>query len=135
MSLFNSHIRYAIMVAFTLPLLYDIYKDSRGLRIGLILMGIWFLFYTFSSQVLTGILSIVAIGIALVIYPLLNNKKYIPFLFLICSGLVTCLLIYVGLKSNVRYDMPPKVNIPSVMLAWEKNPTFLMMEKTKEVKT
>ena len=120
MSLFNSHIRYAIMIAFTLPLLYDLYKDSKGLRFILILMGIWFLFYTFSSQVLTGILSIVAIVIALVVYPLLKNKKYIPFLFLICSGLVTCSFIYVGLKSNVRYDKPPKVNIPSVMLAWEK---------------
>ena len=104
MSLFNSHIRYAVMVAFTLPLLYDLYLDSKKIRFFLFFMGIWFLFYTFSSQVLTGVISIAAIGVALILYPLLRHKKYMSFMLFISSGLIICSLIYVGLKQPYRLN-------------------------------
>ena len=120
MSLFNSHIRYAVMVAFTLPLLYDLYLDSKKIRFFLFFMGIWFLFYTFSSQVLTGVISIAAIGVALILYPLLRHKKYMSFMLVISSGLIICSLIYVGLKSNISYEKPPKVDVESVAKAWQK---------------
>lgn len=120
MSLFNSHIRYAIMIVFAIPLLYDLSLDNKRLRILLLLIALWFLFYTFSSQVLTGIICLAAIVLALIIYPLLLHKKYFSLTFLLVSGILLCSLVYIGLKSNVTNQRLPTVNADGVEEAWEQ---------------
>ena len=124
MSLFNSHIRYAIMIAFAIPLLYDLYKDSKSIRIALFVLGIWFLFYTFASQVLTGVISICAILIALVVYPMLVHKKYISFLFLVLSAILTFTFVCIGLRSSISNKGLPTVDLLDVKIAWEQRSNF-----------
>ena len=120
MSLFNSHIRYAIMVVFAIPLLYDLSLDNKRLRFVFLLVALWFLFYTFSSQVLTGIICFVAMILAVIIYPLLLNRKYLSLSFLLLSAIFICSLVYIGFKSNVTSEGLPTVNVEGVQEAWEK---------------
>ena len=68
LSLFNSHIRYAIMIALAIPLLYQCYTASKKRKVLFAFLVIWFLFYTYVSQVLTGVISLCAILLAYLIY-------------------------------------------------------------------
>ena len=120
MSLFNSHIRYAIMVVFSIPLLYDLSLDNKRLRLFFLFISLWLVFYTFSSQVLTGIICFVAMILAVIIYPLLSHRKYLSLTFLLASGILVCSLVYFGLKSNVTSESLPVVNVTGVEEAWEK---------------
>ena len=124
MSLFNSHIRYAIMIVFAIPLLYDLSLDNKRLRILFLLIGLWFLFYTFSSQVLTGIICFAAMILAVIIYPLLLHRKYLSFMFLLASGCLICSLVYIGVKSNVTSEGLPAVNVSGVRESWENRSDF-----------
>tara|TARA_B100001287_G_scaffold276773_1_gene289349 strand:- start:3579 stop:4931 length:1353 start_codon:yes stop_codon:yes gene_type:complete len=120
MSLFNSHIRYAIMVVFAIPLLYDLSLDNKRLRTIFVLVALWFLFYTISSQVLTGLISFAAMILAIIIYPLLIQRKYISLTFFLLSGIFSCSLIYIGLKSNMTSEGMPSVNVEGIKEAWEQ---------------
>ena len=97
MSLFNSHIRYAIMVVFAIPLLYDLSLDNKRLRLVFLLIALWFLFYTVSSQVLTGVICFAAMILAAIIYPLLLHRKYLSLTFFLLSGIFICSLVFFGL--------------------------------------
>jgi len=119
MSLFNSHIRFAIMIAFGLPLLYDLSRDNKKTRYLFIIPAIWFLYYTFVSQVLTGVVCLGAIFMTLLIFPLWLNKKYISLLFLSFSGIIICSLIFIGLKSTIVNEALPSVDNESVKSAWQ----------------
>ena len=68
LSLFNSHIRYAIMIALAIPLLYQFNTASKKRKVLFAFLVIWFLFYTYVSQVLTGVISLCAILLAYLIY-------------------------------------------------------------------
>ena len=68
MSIFNSHIRYAIMIAMGIPLLLEFRKGDKKRDSVLILLIIWFLFYTYLSQILTGLISVVAILFGFVLF-------------------------------------------------------------------
>ena len=68
LSLFNSHIRYAIMIALAIPLLYQCYTASKKRKVLFAFLVIWLLFYTYVSQVLTGVISLCAILLAYLIY-------------------------------------------------------------------
>ena len=120
MSLFNSHIRYAIMVVFAIPLLYDLSLDNKRLRIVFLLVALWFLFYTVSSQVLTGVICFAAMILAVIIYPLLLHRKYLSLTFLLLSGIFICSLVFFGLKSNITSEGLPTVNVEGVQEAWEE---------------
>ena len=68
LSLFNSHIRYAIMIALAIPLLYQFNTAYKKRKVLFTFLVIWFLFYTYVSQVLTGVISLCAILLAYLIY-------------------------------------------------------------------
>ena len=68
LSLFNSHIRYAIMIALAIPLLYQFNAVSKKRKLLFAIIVIWFLYYTYVSQVLTGVISLCAILLAYMIY-------------------------------------------------------------------
>ena len=108
------------MVVFAIPLLYDLSLDNKRLRIIFVLIAFWFLFYTFSSQVLTGIICFVAMILAVIIFPLLRHRKYLSLSFLLLSGIFICSLVYIGLKSNVTSEGLPTVNVEGVQEAWEE---------------
>lgn len=120
MSLFNSHIRYAIMLVFAIPLLYDLSMDNKWMRFVFLFIGLWFLFYTFSSQVLTGVICFFVMLFAAFIYPLLLNRKYLSLMFLFLSLFFICSLVLIGVKSNFTNEGLAAVNVDGIEEAWEK---------------
>jgi hypothetical protein len=59
MSLFTSHIRYALLIVFGFCIAgYYAYKNTGIKRFGLLLVCLWFVYYTFYAEVLSGVLAL-----------------------------------------------------------------------------
>jgi len=119
MSRFNSHIRYGIMVAFGIPILLEMNNSKKGFYL-IIPLIIWLLFYTYLSQVLTGIISIVTIVFAYVLYRLIVEKKIKSLLFLILTSFVGLGFLMNSLFSEPDYNTSNKADFISMKIEWEK---------------
>lgn len=76
MSLFGSHIRYALLVVMAMAVMYNelIHKRMKYLAMGIIL---WLGFYTLYSQVIAGFLALVVIFFAILFYHFYPKRKAI----------------------------------------------------------
>ena len=120
LSLFNSHIRYAIMIAFGIPILLEFNSASKNRKLVLILIAFWFLFYTYFSQVLTGIISLLAIFFAYSIYQLIakNKTRFVWILFVfIFSGIGS---IYFVLSADYDKVDAAEIHFVSMKKEWIK---------------
>ena len=99
MSLFGSHIRYGILIALGFGIsLYMLYSKKSILPAFVwILILIWFGFYCFYSQILSGVLSFLIILVVFFLYITFKYSKYIP---IFIGGLII-LFIY-GFWSHAR---------------------------------
>lgn len=89
MSLFGSHIRYGIIVALAAGItLHFLLKQKGAIRIFLLLIVIWFLYYTYFSQVISGVLAITVAILGYLIFQAFSISKKIG----IISLSVICLL-------------------------------------------
>ncbi len=76
MSLFASHIRYGLLIAMGAAVSISFLR-TRSLRIiGLILL-IWFVYYTFVSQVLSGMLALTGVMVVYLLFVLWNIRKWL----------------------------------------------------------
>ena len=55
MSLFGSHIRFGILIGFGVACCYYLAQSFKNLKVIFLLVAFWFAFYTYYSQVLSGI--------------------------------------------------------------------------------
>ncbi len=85
LSLFGSHIRYAIIVTMSIGILISFFKLKKY-RITLIVLILWFIFYTFYSQVLSGVITLFAVISVFSIY--LIWKKWKVAAFVLVGGIV-----------------------------------------------
>ena len=90
LSLFGSHIRYAIIVTMSIGVLISFLQQNkyRWLIFGLIL---WFTFYTFYSQVLSGVITLFALLSVYSIYLIWKKWKIAAFVLV---GLISATIIY-----------------------------------------
>jgi hypothetical protein len=129
MSLFESHIRFGILIGLGSGVaLYFIGKYSTY-KILLIVLIVWFGVYSYQSQVLSGILSYV---ISLVTFLLFYSKKYKNnFAFYSLITLPFCCLI--GLifyfQSPVEYSEVGAANTSSLEKAWNNRSTIKYLGK------
>ena len=119
MSLFNSHIRYAIMIALGVPILFELVGGKKGIYL-ILPFVIWLLFYTYISQVLTGLISLFTILFAYILYKLIIEKKIKSLSFLILSCAVGFGFFYVSLFSEPVSIEPTKANFSSMRHEWDK---------------
>ena len=119
MSLFNSHIRYAIMIAFGIPVLLEMNNSKKSLFVIIPLIG-WLLFYIYLSQVLTGLISVLTIVFAYVLFKLIVEKKMKSLWFLILSCGVGIGFLYNSLFSEQEYFTPSKADFISMKIEWDK---------------
>ena len=91
LSLFGSHIRYSIIITMSIGVLISFLKQRkyRWIIIGLIL---WFMFYTFYSQVLSGVITLFALLSVYSIYLIWKRWKVAAF---VLSGLISATVIFV----------------------------------------
>ena len=119
MSRFNSHIRYGIMVAFGIPILLEMNNSKKGFYL-IIPLIIWLLFYTYLSQVLTGLISLATIVFAYVLFRLIVERKIKSLLFLILTFLVGIGFLLNSLFSDPDYNTSSKADFISMKIEWEK---------------
>lgn len=111
MSLFGSHIRYGILIALGFGIaLYMLYsKKSIVPKAVWIILLFWFGFYTFYSQILSGVLSLIIVVIVFIFFITFKYSKYIP----IFIGSLIVLLLY-GLFAFFKPHPIEKLNIKNL---------------------
>ena len=130
MSLFNSHIRYAIMISFGIPVLMEINDSRKGLYL-IIPAIVWLLLYTYLSQVLTGLISLFTILIAYILYKLIVDRKIKSLFFLILTFGIGLGFSFSLLFSEPEVNDNSKANFISMKTEWEKKSNFSFEGKDK----
>jgi hypothetical protein len=93
LSLFGSHIRFGILIALGVLANYFLWNLKANLRWFLVLSSIWFVFYTYFSQVLSGVISIAVVVFVLLIWELYQRRKWI----IIIATLLLLVAVNIGL--------------------------------------
>ncbi len=142
MSLFGSHVRFALIVVFAIVAVYAVkwtFKFNSYLKIGIIL---WLAFYTYYSQVLTGYLTLMVTFCCIGLILLYKNYKRLALvlsLLIIAASILTTYLLfrpvslnrnidslpYATAEGNVYYHHPetiqPETGQPAeIMVCWEE---------------
>ena len=110
MSLFGSHIRFGIILAMSCGILLYFMKNKLASMLVLTILFGWLSFYTFYSQVLSGIATWIAILTTFIIYYSYKRK---PILTLTGLGIfiVSTLLILVWLFNPMTLDLKKYQNL------------------------
>ncbi|MBL4863013.1 MAG: O-antigen ligase family protein [Crocinitomicaceae bacterium] len=112
MSLFGSHVRYALLVAMSAGISIYFYTQKKYPTIVLIVLFIWFNYYTFYSQVISGAISLGVVYLMCTFYWAWKKHKLIAI-----SGLgVLVILIVLGTAWVLRpitYDLAEYQNLPA----------------------
>ena len=118
LSFFGSHIRYGILLAFGIGICLFLSREFKRFSIGLISCAAWFIFYTYYSQVLSGLLSLLVVFI---LYAVLyfRERKWV-----LISGAILCLTILIGtaafLFSKEKEMTSPISQSSELKDAWNK---------------
>lgn len=95
MSLFASHIRYALMIGLGAGVsLFLFLKEDNRLRIIYFLFLVWFCIYTYFSEVLSGAIALATVFASFIFYFLFYFKKYASFVFVAIIFSALAWLIY-----------------------------------------
>jgi len=118
LSLFGSHIRYGILLAFGIGICLFLSREFKRFSIGLISCAAWFIFYTYYSQVLSGLLSL------LVVFVLYAALYFLERKWVLISGALLCLTILIGIAaflfSNEKEVISPMSQSNELKDAWNK---------------
>ena len=118
LSFFGSHIRYGILLAFGIGICLFLSREFKRFSIGLICCAAWFIFYTYYSQVLSGLLTLLVVFI---LYAVLyfRERKWV-----LISGAILCLTILIGtaafLFSKEKEMTSPISQSSELKDAWNK---------------
>lgn len=111
MSLFGSHVRFAIIVSMCVGICLYFLKYTKWLRVTLILVIAWFTYYTFYSQVISGATTLAAVFLVFLVY-LLWGKYKIPAILLLATsaigtiGLLNWLFTPIGVDPDLFKNLP-----------------------------
>lgn len=118
LSLFGSHIRYGILLAFGIGICLFLSREFKRFSLGLIGCAAWFVFYTYYSQILSGIISLLVVFILYAILYFRERKWVLISGVLIC---LTILLVTIGfLFSNEKEIINPINQSNELKDAWNK---------------
>lgn len=111
MSLFSSHIRFAIIVSMSVAILLYFLKYYKGLRMPIFLFIGWFAYYTFYSQVISGASTFLGVLITFAIYLLWGKHKIIAIALtstfaLAIIGLAVWLIKPVNVDPKIFENLP-----------------------------
>ena len=118
LSLFGSHIRYGILLAFGIGICLFLSREFKRFSVGLICCVAWFVFYTYYSQILSGIISLLVVFI---LYAILyfRERKWV---LIIGAGLF--LTIFMGTAAFLFSNEKEVINTMSqsneLKDAWNK---------------
>jgi len=110
MSIFTSHIRFAIIVAFVIGIIFYFIQKHKQYRIPLIMMATWLLYYTLYSQVLSGVISVIVVFCTFSVYLFWKKNKVIVLSIFSILTLSTILGL-VWLFSPITIDLEKYSNL------------------------
>lgn len=111
MSLFGSHVRFAIIVSMSAGICLYLMKYTRWMRLGLLLLLVWFTYYTLYSQVISGATTLVAVYLVFLVY-LLWGKYKLPAILILATcaigtiGLLNWLFAPIGIDPDLFKNLP-----------------------------
>lgn len=120
LSQFGSHIRYGILIALGIPILFKLNSNFPKWKYFFLISISWFLFYTFYSQVLSGIIAVLIVIFGTLFWKLYFVKRYFLAIGLIAIfiGLITCTIVYLMIPIQYTEVCPP--NYSSLKTTWNK---------------
>jgi hypothetical protein len=120
MSLFGSHIRYGILMGIGLAFCFERIYTQRKYRNVYTLAAVFFLIYTFYSQVLSGIISIAIVLIALTTFLLYIKRLYWVLILSYVAVIVSVIGLFYYLSFPVNYPVPCIERYDEMEKAWNK---------------
>jgi hypothetical protein len=120
MSLFGSHIRYGILIGIGLAFCFERIYQGVKFRNIYIFGAIFFLIYTFYSQVLSGIISVAIVLIALLTFLLYIKRLYWVLVLSYVAVIVSVIGLFYYLSIPVNYPVPCIERYDEMEKAWNK---------------
>jgi hypothetical protein len=125
MSRFGSHIRFGMMVAFTPFLAWFAFEKVCREKWGIfLLLLLWCVFYTFYSQVLSGVLALLAATMMIAVYYLYTTKKYVLIFGITLLPIFLLVGLWGYLSQPVNYRIPQQIPAEELRTEWNKVSTF-----------
>jgi hypothetical protein len=120
LSLFGSHIRFGILIALGVLSNYFLWNFQPKLRWFWMLSSLWFIFYTYFSQVLSGVMSIAVVVFLLLLWELYKRRKWSVIVgsLLLLVAFNIGLIAYLGKPINQK--SPSQENYVSLKQEWNK---------------
>ncbi len=118
MSLFGSHIRYGILMGIGLAFCLERLYQGAKYRNGFIASALFFLIYTFYSQVLSGVIAVAIVLVGLIVFVLWKRRQFIVLIssFIVILLGSTALIYY--LSQPVTYSILCMEKYDEMESAW-----------------
>ena len=120
LSRFGSHIRYGILIAIGIPVLIELKSYYPKWKYLFLLVGLWFLFYSYYSQVLSGIIAVLIVVFGTILWKLFNANKYIWGLGIISIFIVLTASTILYLMLPIKYKGTSNQNYFLLKEKWGK---------------
>jgi len=120
LSLFGSHIRFGILIALGVAVNYSLWKQVPKWRIFWFISSLWFVYYTYFSQVLSGVVSLVVVVFVLLFWELFLRKKWwlIGSTVLVFASLKIAVFVYLLQPIQMQSSYPE--NYSTLKTEWNK---------------
>jgi len=120
LSLFGSHIRFGILIALGVLANYSLWNLRSKFRWFWILSLFWFVFYTYYSQVLSGVISIAVVVFVLLIWELYQRRKWMIIIGTLLLLAVVNIGLIVYLSKPINQKSAFQQNYVSLKQEWNK---------------
>ena len=98
MSLFSSHVRYALLVVMSVAILIHFLVKKQGPILLWIVLLIWLNYYTYFSQILSGAITLLGIYSVILFYWIWNKQKLVALIGLFSVLITTTVMIVIVFK-------------------------------------
>lgn len=112
MSLFSSHVRYSLLIVMGITILiFNEHWQNRLLKLTRFIIILWFLYYTYYSQVLSGMMTLAGVLFIGLIYLIWKYNKWIAITsFSIVS--LAAIILAVWIFKPITFDSSEYSNLP-----------------------
>lgn len=120
MSLFGSHIRFGILIGFGVACCYFLAQSFKKLNVLFLLVASWFAFYTYYSQVLSGIIALLIVLFGLLFWKLYQQKKHLAMAAIVFLVVGLKIAVFIYLMQPIKQDFIFRENYVTLEKSWNK---------------
>lgn len=130
MSLFGSHIRYGVLISLGVAICFALAKELNRFKVIFFLLIIWFSFYTYYSQVLSGSIALIIVFALQILFFLKQKNKILFYVFIVFLSSIILLIVlnFIPDKSHKsngkqlpKYTKEGNLYINDPMLKYDKS--------------